>query len=97
MRTIVSDGIAYEVPEITPVSEPVMQILEGPFAGVWFTLSNMQMDEEDGCLMHYNVEAAGASVDEIKPIVDNFIISLLYDNIERMKNGTTDSQRDSNA
>ena len=86
MRTIVSDGIAYEVPEITPVSEPVMQILEGPYAGVWFTLSDMQMDEEDEYLMHYNLEVAGATVDEIKPIIDNFIISLLYDRIESLKN-----------
>jgi hypothetical protein len=86
MRTIVSEGIAYEVPEITPVSEPVMQILEGPYAGVWFTLSDMQMDEKDECVMHYNVEVAGATVDEIKPIIDNFIISLLYDRIERLKN-----------
>lgn len=86
MRTIVSEGIAYDVPEITPVSEPVMQILEGPYAGVWFTLSDMQMDEVDECVMHYNVEVAGATVDEIKPIIDNFIISLLYDRIERLKN-----------
>lgn len=86
MRTIVADGIAYEVPEITPVSEPVMQILEGPFAGTWFTLSDMYMDDEDDSLMHYNVEVAGATVDEIKPIIDNFIISLLYDRIESLKN-----------
>lgn len=86
MRTIISDGIAYDVPEITPVSEPVMQILDGPFAGVWFTLSDMQMDDEDECLMHYNVEVAGATVDEIKPVIDNFIISLLYDRIEMLKN-----------
>lgn len=86
MRTIISDGIAYDVPEITPVSEPVMQILDGPFAGVWFTLSDMQMDDKDECLMHYNVEVAGATVDEIKPVIDNFIISLLYDRIEMLKN-----------
>lgn len=85
MRTIVADGVAYEVPEIVPVSEPVMQILEGPYAGVWFTLSDMQMDEKDECVMHYNLEVAGATVDEIKPIIDNFIISLLYDRIETLK------------
>lgn len=85
MRTIVAEGIAYEVPEITPVSDPVMQIMEGPFAGVWFTLSDMQMDDEDECLMHYDLEVSGATVDEIKPIVDNFIISLLHDKVEALK------------
>ena len=35
--------------------------------------------------MHYNLVVAGATVDEIKPIVDNFIIQLLHDQIERMK------------
>lgn len=85
MRTIVADGIAYEVPEIMPVTEPVMQILEGPFAGVWFTLSDMQMDEQDESLMHYNLEVSGATVDEIKSVVDNFIISLLHDRVEELK------------
>lgn len=85
MRTIVADGIAYEVPDITPVLDPVMQINEGPFAGVWFTLSSMQMDEEDEGLLHYDVEVSGATIDEIKPVIDNFIISLLHDRVEELK------------
>lgn len=86
MKSILSEGKLLEVPDIMPVTEPVMQILDGPFAGVWFTLSDMVMDDVDEGLMHYNLEVAGATVDEIKPVVDNFIISLMYEQLERLKN-----------
>lgn len=86
MKSILSEGKLLEVPDIMPVTEPVMQILDGPFAGVWFTLSDMVMDDVDAGLMHYNLEVAGATVDEIKPVVDNFIISLMYEQLERLKN-----------
>lgn len=88
MKTYVIPGEqrSIDVPDISAVTEQVMKIDEGPYAGVWFTLTDMVMDDEDECLMHYNVECAGATVDEIKPIVDNFILQLLLEQIERSKN-----------
>lgn len=99
MKTYVIPGEdrSIDVPKIEIVGDTVLKIEEGPFAGVWFTLSDMQMDDTDECLMHYNVECAGATVDEIKPIVDNFILSLLLDQIERAKNGTEAPDSSSNS
>ena len=89
MKTFMYSGVLYEVPDIRPILETVLEIKEGPYEGVWFTLHDMQMDEEDECLMHYEVEASGATVDEIKPIVDNFIIMLLHDQMERATNAAS--------
>lgn len=90
MKTYIvsSEGRTFDIPDYDIVQGPVFRITEGQFEGVWFTISDMRMDDTDECLMHYNVECAGATVDEIKPIVDNFILSILIEQIERLNNGT---------
>lgn len=91
------EGRVISVPEIVAITkDTVFRITEGEFEGVWFTLSDMHMDDSDDCLMHYNVECAGATVDEIKPMVDNFILSILIEQIERSNNGTRSSDPSSN-
>lgn len=84
--TIPGEGRTIDVFDTAVVSSTVFKITEGPFEGVWFTLDNMVMDEHDDTLMHYNVQCSGATVDEIKPFIDNFILSILIAQINRDKN-----------
>lgn len=90
MKSFESDGVTYEVVDIVPVSEskePVFEIREGEFAGTWFKLSNLRIDNKDDSLLWYDLEASGdTTVDQIKPIVDNFILSILVEQIQRTKN-----------
>lgn len=95
MKTFVSEGQTIEVPDINVVSEdgPVMQIAEGEHAGVCFKITNIRMDEADEGLMWYDLDITDAtgqnmelSVDSIKPIVDNFILMMIHEQIERAKN-----------
>lgn len=66
---------------------PTFTILEGEFAGKMFILSNMHMDETDEGLMHYNIDAhEDVDVDLIQPLVDNIILYILYEQLERVKN-----------
>lgn len=91
MRTFTTDGQTYEVPLIFPVLgadvQPTFEIKEGQFAGVQFRIENMIMDREDEQLMYYDLWCTdNVTVDQIKPIVDSFILMLLVDQIERLKN-----------
>lgn len=101
----------YEVPAITVVTDdqgksPVFEISEGEYSGVKFSIDDIHMDDKDESLMWYDLNV-GDTFDppradinlKIKPIVDDFIIMVLHEQIEREKNGKqSDSvQRDSNA
>lgn len=95
MRTFMSEGVELSVPEMEVVDRDakVFQITEGDQAGVCFRFDNMRMDDSDETLLWYDldiVDAAGnvteLSVDNIKPIVDNFILLTMYEMIERIKN-----------
>lgn len=97
MKTFVSEGLTIEVPDINIVSDdgPVMQIAEGEHAGVCFKISNIRMDDADEGLMWYDLnitdaigQNTGLSVDNIKPIADNFILMALHEQIKRAKNET---------
>lgn len=79
----VVDGQMYSVPTIDVHTQPVFRIQEGPFEGVWFTLTNMRMDDAEEGLLHYEIDVAGAAIEEIKPIVDAFIIKLVRDQVDR--------------
>ena len=94
MKTFVSEGLTIEVPDINIVSDdgPVMQIAEGEHAGVCFKISNIRMDDADEGLMWYDLNITdavgqniGLSVDNIKETVDNYILMMLYEQIERFK------------
>lgn len=94
MKSFVSDGVEITVPDTAVVNPegPVIQILEGPHAGVYFKIGNMRMDDTDDALLWYDldiVDAAGHNtgepVDQIKPIVDNFILMILHEQIENEK------------
>ena len=84
----------YELVDIKTVSEegPVFEIDEGEFKGVQFRLVNMQMGEEcnDGsgdAMLNYQVDHSDSvTIDQIKPIIDSFIMHILYEQVEKMKN-----------
>jgi len=89
MRKFVVGDVEYECPDIGVVEgsvDPIFEILEGDQKGVKFTFTNMHMDEKDGSLMWYDLSTQSKDVDKIKPIVDNFILQIMYDQIERIEN-----------
>ena len=95
MRTIVSDGVAYDIVDTSVVGKTldddlIIQINEGAYEGVCFVINNMRMDGEDEAVMHYDLVTVGSNtpIDEIKPIVDNFIIAVLYDAVVKRENAT---------
>mgnify|MGYP006279306563 CR=1 FL=1 len=100
MKTFDIDGKPIEVPDIKVVSSehpPMFEIEEGEFKGAQFKIYDMKMDPIDDALMWYELDVSeGVSVDKIKPTVDNFILQILHEQVDRMKNGTSDLQCDSN-
>lgn len=90
MRKITIEGVERELPEIGVSSEGemvVFEIKEGDHMGAQFSMYDMQFDDQDECLLHYQLDVSdNTTVDKIKPIVDTFIISILQDQIERSKN-----------
>lgn len=91
MRTVTFADETYEFTDIrvheqTPDGKYTLRINEGPHEGVCFVLSDMKFDDQDETLLHYDVQVTGAAVDDIKPIVDNFIIECLYNAIEKKQN-----------
>jgi hypothetical protein len=95
MKTFISEGKEITVPDYTVVSvEPMLlQITEGDHAGIVFRISNIRMDDADEGLMWYDLDITDAAgnntglpVDNIKETVDNYILMMLYEQIERSKN-----------
>ena len=90
MRKITIEGVEHELPDLETRTENgvvVFEVKEGEHVGAQFSLSDMQMDNEDECLLHYQLDVSdNTTVDKMKPIVDTRIISILQDEIERSKN-----------
>lgn len=95
MKTFISEGKEITVPDYMVVSaEPmILQITEGEHAGIVFQISNIRMDDADEGLMWYDLDITDAAgnntglpVDSIKETVDNYILMMLYEQIERAKN-----------
>lgn len=97
MKSFISEGKEITVPDYTIVSANPMrlQITEGDHAGIVFQIGNMRMDDTDEALLWYDldiIDAAGNNtglpVDKIKETVDNYILMMMYEQIERAKNET---------
>lgn len=97
MKTFISEGKEITVPDYTVVSvDPMLlQITEGDHAGIVFRISNIRMDDADEGLMWYDLDITdavgnntGLPVDNIKETVDNYILMMLHEQIERAKNET---------
>jgi hypothetical protein len=99
MKTFMSEGREIQLPDIGVVSSesaPRFEIKEGDFKGIQFTITNIRMDDKDEALMWYDLNTATEGDQEkIKPIVDDFILSILYEQIERPEN-ENDSSSDPN-
>lgn len=96
-ETFTVDGRTYEVPKISIEGQhegnPICVIKSGPFKGVKFVMSDMRMSStvEDELLYELAIINSDAEnpqevVDQIKPIVDNFIISILYKQMKHEQN-----------
>lgn len=93
MKTFKVGSKEYELVDIKTVDEqgPIFEIDEGQYKGVQFKLINMQMGEEcaDGsgdAMLNYQVEHSDhVTIEEIKPIIDTFIMHILYVQVEKMK------------
>ncbi len=89
MKTFFSEGREITIPDIGSITADGgtrFRIEEGEYEGIEFAISNIHMDDNDETLMWYDLDTfPSGHLDNIKPIVDNFILSLLIDRIERLK------------
>lgn len=96
MKTFFSDDKEITIPDIGVVTVDGgtrLRIEEGECEGIEFALSNIRMDDNDDTLMWYDLDTfPSGHIDNIKPIVDNFILSLLIEKIERQKNEDSTAQ-----
>lgn len=91
MKTFVSEGNEITVPDIIPATSdstiPKFRIIEGDHKNIEFQISNIRMDDTDECLMWYDLDTWPENkVDEIKEVVNNFILLSLYEQMEKFKN-----------
>jgi len=93
MRTFTIENIEYSVPEISVIEDGTsFQIMEGEHQGIIFSIDNLIMDEVEEGLLHYNLNTVDdKDVDKIKGVVDNFILMILYDQILRNQNETSET------
>jgi hypothetical protein len=100
MRTVIIDGVEHTVPEISSITDGdkvIHTIEEGEHTGIKFAIVNMRVDDTDDHVMWYDLEAEDEKhVDLIKPMVDSFILMILLDGVERIKN-ETDQERNPDA
>lgn len=83
----------YELVDVKVVDEtgPIFEIDEGEYKGVQFRLIEMKMGEEvdDGsgdAMLNYQVEhSEGVTIEQIKPIIDTFILHIMYEQMVRVK------------
>ena len=93
MKTVFLEGEERTIPDIICVdqtNEPIFEITEGEFIGVQFQLKNIKVDENEEDLLNYDLytsmEECHHNYKMITPIVNNFLLSALYDQIERAQN-----------
>lgn len=115
MKTYKSGDREFSVPEIVPLElqeedaakdstlpDPLKCVIaEGEFAGTEFTIGNLRMDDEDESLLWYDFHIVKGTftVEQLKPTINDWIIGLLYDMIEREQNEqvSTDPQCDTDS
>lgn len=97
MKTFTIEDVEYTLPEIShkldeSKDQVIFTIDEGEMKGTSFSLVNMRMDEKDETLMWYDIDGVDEkTVDKIKPIVDNLILSILHEEAERIRNETSET------
>lgn len=91
MKTVVIDQQEYTVPDIKFRLDqdqlPKFEIIEGELAGKWFSIENFRMDGEDETLLCYDLSTEDEKdVEIVKPVVDNYIVIMLYEEMKRSAN-----------
>ena len=90
MKTFICEGKEVTIPDISHVQNDdgslMFEIQEGDHKGIIFALDNMRIDENDESLMWYDLKTEKEEqVLQIKETVDNFILSILHEQIQRSK------------
>lgn len=93
MKTFTIADKEYTVPDIEVMQEegstPLFKINEGDYAGVIFALDDLRIDEVDDTLLWYDLKTEKEKdVEDIKEIVDNFILMILHEQTQRVLNET---------
>lgn len=94
MKTFTVADKEYTVPDIEALvneegSPTIFKINEGEHAGVTFALDDLRIDDNDDTLLWYDLKTEKEkNVDDIKEIVDNFILMVLHEQTERVLNET---------
>lgn len=98
MKTFMIEGKEVTVPDVIVVDTnypPVFEIIEGDFIGIQFKLDEMRMDDKEENVLMYDLfsslEENDSRFDSLKVIVDNFIMSILVEQTERIKNEASEA------
>lgn len=83
MEKFTVENVEYELPKMGYVmadNDTLRFIIEeGELTGVEFGLSNLQMDESEEGLLHYDIDVDEASLEKVKPITEALILKILTD------------------
>ena len=91
MKTFTIDNVTYNVPNIVVNKNekgtyPVFEITEGDFKGALFSVSDISVDSEiENNLIYSLYVSEGTNIDSVKPVIDNFLISVLYEEVKRQE------------
>lgn len=95
MKSFLIEGVTYEIPDFVVEKDEdkyVFVITEGKFSETRFTIDNMQMDEEDEGLLHYDLfwsdNLQKEDVDEFSKMVGKIIINILREQLEESLEST---------
>lgn len=99
MKTVVIDQQEYTVPDIKfrldQDQSPKFEIIEGELAGKWFSIENFRMDDEDETLLWYDLLTEDEKdVEILKPVVDNYIVIVLHEEMKRQQLNENDTKCD---
>ena len=86
MKTFIIGEKEYTVPDIgVTLEEPVQfRVDEGEFAGVQFTISDMQMDDADDSQLNYSVSTdSEIDMEKFSLVLNDFIVMILHEQLLR--------------
>lgn len=87
MINFMLDGKMVELPTIRYAGEVeggmLLTITDGPHKDTQFTITNIQMDEHDECLLHYDLQPASNLA--IREIANNFLVHTLQESVKYFK------------
>lgn len=92
MKKFEIEGKEYCVPDIIVANkeDSIFEINEGDHKGAQFRIYDIRVDNQDEAVLWYELDTyAGVTIEQIKPIVDDFIIQIIYEQIGRSNEDQT--------